>query len=624
MSKRSTSKLHGPEEVLDDAVSVKTDVSSTRTILRSLAKRDSPRSKHSSFHSSPPKEEDSKPSTAHSSPIRASSPIPIPNSSPPPIIDLQIESGDMSPKRLFGLDSPPPTGSREPFVMPAFDTASRDQLIINSRRSKRQAVKSEIICPPVPRRTSNDHWRLRQAARNRSAKLPEIPQRASPVEGLIPGIGLPLEELSIDSTAPPRLTDTGPLTQDLDGTSERVSAYSADVQLEGHLQSPSAGHIDSLSGRWISNDPVARAASPLDTDDGMSGSFQSTGLAALRQAAKDVATRQVLLEKAPDVLSHESLRAELEAGRKALESLERRLAGVEAGLRRSSAGSTPSKSRELANLSIQTRLPSTGQSKMYTSPKFHTSPTQSRVTSSSFSFSSMKSPLEVQDLFYDSDNECWNIPPVRKSISADFDSATSEAQAHLHDMQPIAMNGSIPIPTMGPPEDFFRMRTERAARYYNLFHVASPSREPSSSVSAARTDELAESAFRARTPEMLSWLGEDDHSDENVLATADSVQEEARVGQSPKAATSVLDEGEDLAPTRQLMLRNDLVHSLGWHSSPGLRGSPASPTGLYLLSPGRGSWRPKGSSESDGSRSDDGIEEDSRVVHRERIAWPSP
>ncbi|KAF2153779.1 hypothetical protein K461DRAFT_311837 [Myriangium duriaei CBS 260.36] len=475
MAKRSTTKLQGPEEFFDDSSTSRSNSSPARASLQSLCKADSPRSKNSnasSHGSATPVKDHERRYTTEDSPARPSSPIPIPNSSPPPTIEFEIESGKMSPHCLFELGEPTTSDYVEPITVLPVDVSTSENVIINRKRSKRQIIKDELKAlkeERIPRRSSNDHWRLRRASRTRPSKLPEpVLQHSieSELSSLIPGTNLPLED-PFDTSAPLAKSDSENgkvLNKDqqvsrlgLDGAIGQCRLFDEDPGLEqqliGHLQSPRAGHIDAVSGQWVSNDPAARQTTP--TRSCRIGSLHSygnssTGLHLPQQAAKELATGQVLLESDPGVLSPKTLRSELEASRKALERMEDRMASIEAELRKNASPDvtpTATKGRlRMFNNTKSSPIPKgLDQDDHQSQDSVTSSPITSDITSSKASYSSSQSLLEVQELFYPSDSETWDARPARpQNISEDADSAWSEAREHLQNMQKVASNGASP------------------------------------------------------------------------------------------------------------------------------------------------------------------------------------
>ncbi|GAM88010.1 hypothetical protein ANO11243_060390 [Dothideomycetidae sp. 11243] len=442
MAKRSTTRLQGPEELIDDDSASHSHSSPARESLQSLCKQDSPHSKASSLRSSTPWRLHARHRSTQGSPTRASSPIPIPSSSSPPTIQFEIESGNMSPERIFGLEPSSSPSKLDKVQIPIIDVATRDGMIIHGRRAKRQGTTEDMDALKegrVPRRSSNDHWRLRRTSRSRPSNLPEPTKQSTSRENLpspMPGTNLPLED-PFDSSASSseRRELLCRASSCLDGTEDRNltsrKTFAAQPTLSGTLQSPSAGHIDATSGQWVSNDPVARVTTSSGT---------TATMVALQEATRHLTAKQALLEETPEAFSPTILRAELEAGRKALERLEDRMAGIETELRKNiPTPSTPTPQRNAAPgrvfpkprpLPINRELSRSepGQSEA-------TTPVGSRVASSQMSFSSTDSPLEVQDLFYASDREADTKQESRPSTVDVAQSAPFQVDKHLCDPQ---------------------------------------------------------------------------------------------------------------------------------------------------------------------------------------------
>lgn len=502
MSKRSLTRLPlGPEELVDDASETGSiTTSAARASLRSLRLHESPRSNKSSHKSSEIIRTPDRLSRDHGSSTGRSSPIPIPGSraTPPPTIDFNIESGKLSPSRLFEPtfpdevpESPMPVDAiansvsndvgKEDHLYPKVDTTTRDELIIARRRSKRQAIKNEIERIKeehhihIPRRASNDHWRMRRPSRHKSAKLLDaksevIPDLPSPM----PGTNLPLDD-PFDFCASKvhgTMNEQAGLIPAVDGTSDEAPANSTQIAvLENEVDHLVPEIRYSVSNKLLEASTVT-PASPQQTQPS-SDVVEGHSIASLVQVSPDI------------------LRSEIEDGRRALQRLEGRMAGLEAELRKTGSrvppgarpllvsNHTPSSSSAASRVSSASATLSTTSLPRASQRIHHNMPPGTRAVSlaKSDNFSDdCSSPLQVQDLFYPSDDE----------------SALSSAKDHLNQMQHVACNGSpntspdlaqnieptattpyshrflvtsFSTPDMGSPTDFYRQRANREQRY---------------------------------------------------------------------------------------------------------------------------------------------------------------
>ncbi|PNS20763.1 hypothetical protein CAC42_2694 [Sphaceloma murrayae] len=552
MAKRSLTKLQGPEELLDDASdSGSTHTSAARASLRSLCLQESPRSNQSSPRSSEKVHTPGRHSRDHIPSTRGSSPIPIPRSSPPPTIDFDIESGKLSPACMFGSDIDTSSPEQTKPALPEIDMSTRDQMVITRRKSRRRAVKNEIDRIKeehihVPRRASNDHWRMRRVSRQRHVKLPEpitetqVPDMPSPM----PGTNLPLEDPFERHHTPTESTSDAAVMESstarsmdgaADGSRRMFSASS-----HSHHQDSEALEVSADFGRsegLTASEPTTRDQQPVITDAPKTSSVvadDSRHAAAIFDASHQDDDRYVQL-------SPEALRTQIVAGRKALERLEGRMAGIEASLRKVDAApdlvyaaKTADPGKPFASIAARMDLPASDASSEDTAPQhaWMSSPSLrsiSLATSDTFS-QSCQSPLETQDLFYPSEEE----------------SAMSSAQIHLQQMRHVACNGisereadssfeqdpssqrrglgsgtvstreidadavspgtgrtprsspcvhttSFSTPDMGSSADFYRQRAERDARYWDIFDVKNRQHLVASEALDTRTDEMVES-----------------------------------------------------------------------------------------------------------------------------------
>ncbi|PSK55963.1 Mitochondrial escape protein 2 [Elsinoe australis] len=502
MSKRSPTKLPlGPEELVDDASETASiTTSAARVSFRSLRLQESPRSNKSSHKSSEITRTADRLSRDHGSSTGRSSPIPIPGSraSPPPTIDLNIESGKLSTNRLFEptfpdeiAESPMPVDAivnsvsndvgKEDHLYPKIDTTTRDELIIARRRSRRQAIKNEIERIKeehhvhIPRRASNDHWRMRRPSRHKSSKLLDAKSKVIPdLPSPMPGTNLPLDD-PFDfraSEVPGTMNEQAGLIPAVDGTSDEAPANATQIAvLENNVDYLVPEMRHSISNDLLEASTVA-PASPWQTQPS-SNLVGGHSIASLAQASNDI------------------LRSEIEVGRRALERLEGRMASLEAELRKtgsrvppgatlqSSSNHTPSSSSAASRVSSASGSMSITSLPRIIQSIHHNMPSDTRTVSlaKSDNFSDdCSSPLQVQDLFYPSDDE----------------SALSSAKDHLNQMQHVACNGSpntspdlaqntgpttttphshrflvtsFSTPDMGSPTDFYRQRANRKQRY---------------------------------------------------------------------------------------------------------------------------------------------------------------
>ncbi|KAG8626247.1 hypothetical protein KVT40_005192 [Elsinoe batatas] len=546
MAKRSLTKLVGPEELIDEATDTGSVHSSpARASLRNLHALSMTRSNDSSPSLSAKVRTPDRHSRGHDSvDTTGSSPIPIRRGSPPPTIDFDIESGQLSPTRLFGdetLDSngneseaitahrQTPTQAPESPVVDV-DTETRNSMIMARRRSKRQAIRSEIERIKdehihIPRRSSNDHWRMRKVSRNRPHKLPE----ASPSPEAIPALPSPMPGTNLPLDDP---FDAGPtvakslLEQPARATNEALLA-----RTDGAAD-PSPGLL--APGISISPSSSVRATP---------AKAHATALASPpRYSAEAISHVSGDIDGDLATMSPQALRVEIEVSRRALQHLEDRMADIEAELRKAPPYSPPTMTwtgqPEMA--AAQTDLPprplnsdveAGAHPSQHSEPSLrHSSGASSGNTNTlhagSDTFSEvLQSPLEVQSLFYPSDDE----------------KAMLSAKRHLHQVQLLASVGgpdqaefdailaskptfniqtevgsnaenlgtTVSTPDIGSPVDFYAQRAEREQRYWEIFGVRNRQTTIVPSAESTRTDEI--DGVRPSKPRTSSaWILSDD------------------------------------------------------------------------------------------------------------------
>lgn len=509
---------------------------------------------------------------APTSPLAASSPIPIPSSSPPPTIDFEIETGKLSPNRMFWQGNSASSESADADVIAGTSLDSQTDLTVGRRRSagRAKAEHDKQKAVHVPRRSSLDHWRLHKVNRRKAvncSKANKVLLGEPPLPSPMPGTNLPLEDpfesfdnemgLQADAGLVPSITDDPPPYTD-GACDPRLSIASTAVARDlpaGYLRSPKSGHINAVTGDWISNDPISRSliTSVPSLPEKSLHQSSSAELLALKRASKDLVVRQTLLETSPDALPPAVLRAELEASRKALSRLEDRMASVELELR---IATPDSKQRTAKRETGFTEDAENECLVMVDNGLCNEEVTKQEAnagSSSTDSFSTTKSPLETQDLFYPSDpDDNATTGAQARSCSYTTDSAWSVAQEHIRSMQQIASNGaettdntarrssdqskhdslspiqetspdrsevpsdnrrstqdSTGAPSMGSPTAFSNAHAERAARYSAIYHdqngqsylnqAADSELAESSSKSSSFSSKLSDSSAKAET-----------------------------------------------------------------------------------------------------------------------------
>ncbi|KAF2226307.1 hypothetical protein BDZ85DRAFT_278264 [Elsinoe ampelina] len=549
MAKRSLTKLVGPEELIDEAADTgSVHTSPARASLRNLHVLSMTRSDDSSANLSAKVRTPDRHSRGHDSvDTTGSSPIPIPRGSPPPTIDFEIESGQLSPTRLFGdesLDSSEVkseaiTAHREtPIQAPEspvvdVDTETRNTMIMARRRSKRQAIRSEIERIKdehihIPRRSSNDHWRMRKVSRNRPHKLPE----ASPSPEVIPALPSPMPGTNLPLDDP---FDVGPIAaKSLLELPAQATNEALPAKVDGAAD-PSSG----LPATGISISPSSSIrATPAKA--------HATALALPPEYSAE-AVRHI-----PDgidddlaTMSPQALRMEIEVSRRALQHLEGRMADIEAELRKAPPYSPPimtwtgqsEMAAERTDLPLRTlnsdvgpgahSLQSSGPSSRHTSRESGGTTNALHAGSDTFS-EPLQSPLEVQSLFYASDDEKAMLSAKRHLHQVQvLESVRRPDQAELGAVLPSkpAFNIQNPLTEMGPnaekpgttvstpdigsPVDFYAQRAEREQRYWEIFGIRNRQTTRVPSAESTRTDEI--DGVRPSKPRASSaWLLSDD------------------------------------------------------------------------------------------------------------------
>ncbi|KAF4550930.1 Hypothetical protein D9617_15g042830 [Elsinoe fawcettii] len=503
MAKKSLTKLAGPEEILENTSETgSSHTSPARASLRSLHVLSMTRSNDSSPRSSGKVHTPDGQSRDHDSIATTGSiPIPIPHVGPPPTIDFDIESGRLSPTPLFEVEFDSGTPEKNeacpthesidgPDISTVVvDTETRNTMIIAKRRSKRQAIKNELERIKdehihIPRRSSTDHWRMRRVSRNRPSKLPDavaaseiIPDIPSPM----PGTNLPLDDPFDTHDSAARVANVSGHSHD---TAVLPAAHDGSADLAA---SPLVRHSSGPSSRTIS-----------DTQKTLCSMDEVIG------DAPDETThsRRLSGREHFDQMTPQALRVEIEAGRKALQFLESRMVGIEAKLLSAGPYVTPLPApppltvRGPASESPSTPFDTAGI--CYGSPAVssaisqaqHVSVGSSGVRSSSAGTSvvfsdTCQSPLEVQDLFYPSDDESAvssakrhlrQMQVLAANRSPDHDSSRaismtpSGAKATRHISpnivpSPHSLASSISAPNMGSPIAFYGKRADREQRY---------------------------------------------------------------------------------------------------------------------------------------------------------------
>ena len=385
-----------------------------------------------------------------------SSPIQIPKHSSPPAILFEIESGALSPRAVFGVVEP--ERMQDTPVDPQAHTASTPvkalPRILSRKRPKinqKTSDESDTNASHIPKRASNDHWRLRNISRKRSSQVDAIPEPVTPgldVATPMPGTNLPLEDPFdtdiVTQNAKAMKVDTAQISG-VDGAAEcepSLTAYAA--ACSEHLTKESAlscsyGPPVALFSHEV--DPGHRVSRSTEISPRTSDEIQKDLecvkeiLLAMRGDFKPVAPEQQAILETHGV---EQIGPRADS---ALALMDARLRTIETYVQKISLDVLCRE--DVSHLAFpEMQEHDEGSLPNHSSLRDNPLAVLEQRRGEDFS-DGYQSPLLTQDLFYPSDNE--------HHYSSDSDSALSSAQKHLVDMQIVAANGGLPVRTCSPP-----------------------------------------------------------------------------------------------------------------------------------------------------------------------------
>lgn len=309
----STDLLRGPEQFVDEDTT--SPVASEKRMSFSSLRASIKLNKSPINQGSPLSKSDSKNqrmSIEYDTPSRPSSPIPIRHDSPPPSISFDIEAGcPLTTSVLEGIGQAPILFTEQLTARPEQPSFAMEGI---------KVLKSEEHTSPlaehVPRRGSNDHWKMRKVSRRLSirtinplhqvtaatdspcASTDMLPKEAESTHSnasgasvnatedtelvdawswpIMPGIAVADDPFQDDVTvlhkSPPQANHTPSSPTYMDAATQSPACHGSvswhaslgeeHSRLLGALRRPSSGHVDRVTGKWVSHDPFAPVIDP--------------------------------------------------------------------------------------------------------------------------------------------------------------------------------------------------------------------------------------------------------------------------------------------------------------------------------------------------------------------------
>ncbi|GAB7346206.1 hypothetical protein MBLNU457_4942t1 [Dothideomycetes sp. NU457] len=436
----------GPDAVTQEEKSPSAN-SIKRLSMGSIRKMASPISKRSSKQSSPLAKADRDTDQPSTPTPKRSSPIPIPQtSSPAPAIHFEIESGSLSPKTMFGItDHDSSQDGSIPKIAPEHTGGSLKRPLsrIMSRKRPKSASKDrskdhhseDLPRVHVPRRASNDHWRMRNVSRKKSQQSDDLPIPVSQDVGPpspMSGTNLPLDD-PFDPTSSTREAE-----QPVEGVLPAQRKSASILSIDGVME------VNTVDGTTLfdSTEKLMRPRLLTDAELELKQDLEhiKVMLIQVREAAIPTSDKQPLVvdnERSP--VSDSSSQYYDFADR--LRSIETYVEKISSDIANITALSTTERS-ELAPQAEPSELQAESSDLQVTSPEPSiASGYQSPVllkSSTRESSESYQSPLVTQALYYPS-------PPIAPIAdddrSSEHGSALSAADQYLQSIRGIATNG---------------------------------------------------------------------------------------------------------------------------------------------------------------------------------------
>ena len=371
-----------------------------------------------------------------------SSPIPIPRHSSPPAISFEIESGALSPRTVFGqveqeyipdmsTDVPPNTAAASSTIKTLPRMLSRKR----PKMHRKSSDSSDNTVSHVPKRASNDHWKLRRLSRKKSCQHDDrsvVPSSSLETATPMPGTNLPLED-PFDSLSARTLV-TADATSGVDSPTAEVPTLDGAVDFTDCMAASFSVFSERQSTTLVSDGRVQGQVAKSGSDLTLLRDLEYVKeiLLTVRQDAALATLREGGMLEPGRPEWHCTARSE------AFALMNERLRTIETYVQKLSSDILDSRKCSLTGHADEQCQDRSCALKFDARNELIHAVEQQHDENLGDEY---QSPLQTQDLFYPSDNEC--------DYDSDGDSASSSARNYLNSMQSIASNGS-PMRTGSP------------------------------------------------------------------------------------------------------------------------------------------------------------------------------